>query len=157
MTFHSQNIAVPDEAVIVERLWAKDPSLWSVDEDTYYLIEQRLGWLTTPAWLRDHVEELRRRAAKITVRKWRHIVLLGMGGSSLAPAVLARIAASDSNCGGNPKFVVLDTTHPDTVRRITEQVNPVDTLFLVSSKSGTTLEVHGGGEPPSFLSLQGDD
>ena len=133
-----QNIAVPDGSAVVERLWAKDPTLWSVDEDKRDSIEKRLGWLAAPAWLGDHIDELRKRVNKIRTLNWQRIVLRGMGGSSLAPAVLAQIAATGSTA---PRFEVLDSTHPDTVRRVTTHEDRANTLFLVSSKSGTTLEV----------------
>jgi hypothetical protein len=133
-----QDIAVPNGGGIVERLWAKDPSLWSLDEDKRNLIQKRLGWLETPGWLGDHVDELRERVSVIQDLNWQRIVLLGMGGSSLTSTVLAQIAASGST---SPRFEVLDSTHPDTVRRLTVQEESENTLFIVSSKSGTTLEV----------------
>ena len=133
-----QNTAVPDGSAVVERLWAKDATLWSVEEDKRDSIEKRLGWLAAPAWLGDHIDELRERVSKIRALNWQRVVLLGMGGSSLAPAVLAQIAATGST---GPRFEVLDSTHPDTVRRVTTYEDRANTLFLVSSKSGTTLEV----------------
>ena len=102
-----QNTAVPDGSAVVERLWAKDPTLWSVDEDKRDSIEKRLGWLAAPAWLGDHIDELRKRVNKIRALNWQRVVLLGMGGSSLAPAVLAQIAATGST---GPRFEVLDST-----------------------------------------------
>ena len=133
-----QNTAVPDGSAIVERLWAKDPSLWSVDEDKRDLIQKRLGWLAAPTWLGDHIDELRERVSKIRTLNWQRVVLLGMGGSSLAPRVLAQIAATGPT---GPRFEVLDSTHPDTVRQVMAHEDLSNTLFLVSSKSGTTLEV----------------
>jgi hypothetical protein len=138
MARDQQNTAVPDDSVIVERLWAKDPTLWSADEDKRDSIERRLGWLVAPAWLGDHIGELRERVSKIQALNWQRVVLLGMGGSSLAPAVLAQIAAAGST---GPRFEVLDSTHPDTVRRVMTHEDWASTLFLVSSKSGTTVEV----------------
>ena len=138
-----QASAVPDGSAIVERLWAKDPTLWSVDEDKRDSIQTRLGWLTAPEWLRDQIDELRERVDRIRTLNWQRIILLGTGGSSLAPAVLARIAAIESTGPTVPRFEVLDSTHPDTVRRVAEQIDPANTLFLVSSKSGTTLEIIG--------------
>jgi glucose-6-phosphate isomerase len=133
-----QETTVPDGGAIVDRLWAKDPTLWSVDEDKRDSIEKRLGWLAVPTWLGHHIDELRERVSKIQTNNWQRIVLLGMGGSSLAPKVLAQIAATGST---GPRFEVLDSTYPDTVRRVTTCGDLSDTLFLVSSKSGTTLEV----------------
>ena len=76
-------------------------------------------------------------AHEIKTEDYRHVVLLGMGGSSLAPEVF------QATCGhtrGHPELVVVDTTHPDAVRQVSRKINPVKTLFLVSSKSGTTIE-----------------
>jgi len=133
-----QATAIPDGSAIVERLWAKDPTLWSVDEDKRDSIQKRLGWLAVPTWLGNHIDELRERVSKIQALKCQRVVLLGMGGSSLAPTVLAQIASTGST---GPKFEVLDSTHPDTVRRVTTHEDLSNTLFLVASKSGTTLEV----------------
>ena len=58
-----QDITVPNGGTMVERLWAKDPTLWSVDEDKRDSIQQRLGWLAAPAWLGDHIDELNERAS----------------------------------------------------------------------------------------------
>ena len=138
MACDRQDITVPNGGTMVERLWAKDPTLWSVDEDKRDSIQQRLGWLAAPVWLGDHIDELRERVSKIRALNWQRVVLLGMGGSSLASIVLAQIAAAGST---GPSFEVLDSTHPDTVRRATAHKDPANTLFLVSSKSGTTLEV----------------
>ena len=72
------NTAVPDGSAVVDRLWAKDPTLWSVDEDKRDSIEKGLGWLTAPAWLGDHIDELRERVSKIRALNWQRVVLLGM-------------------------------------------------------------------------------
>jgi transaldolase/glucose-6-phosphate isomerase len=70
-----------------------------------------------------------------------HVVLLGMGGSSLAPEVFASVLGVSP---GHPPLAVLDSTHPDQVRRVRQSINPARTLFVVSSKSGTTLETLSG-------------
>ena len=112
---------------IVERIWAYDASLWTgADED------QWLGWLDVVERMRPHVGELTAFAAAAG-EQFDHIVLLGMGGSSLAPEVLRRTFDADS-------FHVLDTTHPVALRRLGEELDVERTMFLVSSKSGSTLE-----------------
>ena len=116
----------------VARLWQRDPTLWSADPDTPELVD-RLGWLdlpeTAPAML-GALEDLR-----ADVPFWfTDLVLLGMGGSSLAPEVIARTMPGE----GLP-LTLVDTTHPGALRDL-EWLRPANTIFIVSSKSGTTLE-----------------
>ena len=114
-------------AELVERLWARDSTLWTGRDENRWL-----GWLDEPLRMRQRVGELEGFAAG-TVGEFDSVVLLGMGGSSLAPEVLRRTFESEH-------LQVLDTTHPAAVRRAAESLDPARTLFLVSSKSGTTLE-----------------
>ncbi len=124
----------------VARLWAKDHTLWTADPAPE--IEDRLGWLTLPEVMRDEVPALEAFAAEVAAAGITRVVLLGMGGSSLAPEVFARTFGSRA---GFPELLVLDSTHPRAVRAVDEQADPARTLFVVSSKSGTTIE------PNSFL------
>jgi transaldolase/glucose-6-phosphate isomerase len=110
-------------ASLVERLLARDTSLWPEGN----VAANRLGWLDSPARMRAEAPDLMAWARSVGQSK---IVLLGMGGSSLGPEVLRAFAASD-------RLVVLDTTDPRTIA----SVELDDAFFLVSSKSGTTLEV----------------
>jgi transaldolase/glucose-6-phosphate isomerase len=105
------NAVAPAE--LVERIWERDPTLWTGSDEAKWL-----GWLD---------EEL---AAPGQIDTF---VLLGMGGSSLAPEVLRRTFEADA-------FHVLDTTHPKAVRRLGDSLDFDATLFVVASKSGTTLE-----------------
>ena len=117
------------------RLWAKDYTLWSpkpVPELT-----DRMGWLTLPQDMHEHVEELETFAAAIKDAGMKHAVLLGMGGSSLAPEVFQR---TFGNQNGYPELIALDSTHPAAVRAVERRIDPLRTIFLVSSKSGTTTE-----------------
>ena len=112
------------EAVeLLARLTAGDPGLWPAGN----VSPDRLGWLGVPERMRAEAADLTSWAAGIDASK---IVLLGMGGSSLGPEVLRSAVGSD-------RLVVLDTTEPETVASI----DSTDAFFLVSSKSGTTLEV----------------
>ncbi|MHB1244542.1 MAG: hypothetical protein ACYC1P_14250 [Gaiellaceae bacterium] len=114
-------------ASIVERIWAYDASLWTgSDEDRW------LGWLDVPGRMRAHVGELDAFAETAT-GQFDTCVLLGMGGSSLAPEVLRRAFAAES-------LHVLDTTHPAAIRRLERSLDLERTLFLASSKSGSTIE-----------------
>jgi hypothetical protein len=108
---------------IVERIWARDASLWTGADEADWL-----GWLDEPGRMRDLVAE-----QELDHTAFAAIVLLGMGGSSLAPEVFRRIFDA-------PTFHVLDTTHPAAITRLERKVPLTRTLFVAASKSGTTLE-----------------
>jgi transaldolase/glucose-6-phosphate isomerase len=116
-------------AELVERIWARDATLWTSGDEAKWL-----GWLDEPMRMRSRIDDLLRFVEDATAPGVIDtFVLLGMGGSSLAPHVLAKTFEAES-------FLVLDTTHPAAVRRATETLDFESTLFIVSSKSGTTLE-----------------
>ena len=108
---------------LVDRIWARDPTIWTGSDEGHWL-----GWLDEPARMLERLEELEGLESAFD-----HFVLLGMGGSSLAPEVIRRTFAAD-------KLHVLDTTHPSAIRRLEEQLDLSRTLFVAASKSGTTLE-----------------
>ena len=112
---------------VVERIWAYDASLWTDSGE-----DRWLGWLDVVARMRGHVDELNVFAEAAT-EQFHDCVLLGMGGSSLAPEVLRRTFDVES-------FHVLDTTHPEAIRRLERELDLERTLFLASSKSGGTIE-----------------
>jgi transaldolase/glucose-6-phosphate isomerase len=117
------------------RLWAKDPSLWSAEPVPE--LTDRLGWLVLPEISHDQIEILETFAEEVRADGIRHVVLLGMGGSSLAPDVYQK---TFGNAAGYPELIVLDSSHPDAVRGVQARVELPHTLFIVASKSGTTLE-----------------
>ncbi len=119
----------------IRRFWAKDPTLWFPEKEPE--IVDRMGWLHLPEMMQKKIDDLTRFAERIRSERIVYVVLLGMGGSSLAPDVFQR---SFGNTPGYPELMVLDTTHPDAVRSLEERVDISKALFLVSSKSGTTLE-----------------
>jgi Phosphoglucose isomerase len=120
-------MAVTSQHELVERIWSRDATVWTgADEDKW------LGWLDEPKRMQERIGELERFAAEAR-SEFTTFVLLGMGGSSLAPEVLKRTF-------GVKGFHVLDTTHPAMIRHSLEQLDLAKTLFVVSSKSGTTLE-----------------
>ena len=116
----------------VSRLWARDTSLWSPDPETPELAD-RLGWIGLPEAAEAALPALASLAG--AVAPWMtDLVLLGMGGSSLAPEVVAKAIG-----GAGLPLTVVDTTHPRTIRDM-EWIHPANTLFVVASKSGTTVE-----------------
>jgi RpiB/LacA/LacB family sugar-phosphate isomerase len=122
----------------VRRVWGKDASLWTNDPRAQAAIRNRLGWLASPVAAREQIAELSAFAAEIRGDGITDVVLLGMGGSSLAAEVLA---ATFGAAPGAPTLAVLDTTDAATVRATRARLKLRQTLFLVSSKSGTTTEM----------------
>jgi transaldolase/glucose-6-phosphate isomerase len=117
------------------RLWAKDYTLWSAKPVPE--LTDRMGWLMLPETMPVQVPALQAFADRVRDEGFRHVVVLGMGGSSLAPEVFQR---TFGNAPGRPELSVLDSTHPDAVLAMESRVDLAKTLFLVSSKSGTTTE-----------------
>lgn len=128
-------LADVQERRLVGRIWAKDYTVWKPDPTE---ISNRLGWLTIGKAMQEHVVELDAFAAEVRQAGFADLVLLGMGGSSLAPEVL-RVAFGAQP--GSPRLHVLDSTVPAWVQRVTASIDPLRTLFIVSSKSGGTIEV----------------
>jgi transaldolase/glucose-6-phosphate isomerase len=116
----------------VRRLWAGDATLWSGADEAKWL-----GWLDIVDSERDRVGALARLAEEIRQEGFTHILLIGMGGSSMGPEVLAETFGKQA---GSPALLVLDSTDPAEVRTIESKIDPARTLFIVSSKSGSTLE-----------------
>jgi len=119
------------------RLLRRDPSLWSDQPDRQRQIAGSLGWLGAPAAMTDHLTDMLALAREIRRAGFRHVVHLGMGGSSLAALTLRRTFADTAD--GLP-LTVLDTTDPTAVAGVTAEVPLAHTLFIVASKSGTTTE-----------------
>jgi glucose-6-phosphate isomerase len=119
------------------RVWARDTSLWTADPDVAPLIGDRLGWLDLPTHFDDEVEELAAFARGVRDEGFDAALVCGMGGSSLAVNVLA--ASLPRGDGGLP-VRILDSTDPAAVADATDAADPARTLYLISSKSGTTTE-----------------
>src|SRR5207302_2346168 len=96
-----------------------------------------LGWMTGTEVVRPNVPQLSQFADEIAKAGFQHVVVMGMGGSSLCVEVLRR---TNVPVAGHPELLVLDSTVPATIRRIESQIDVAMTLFVVSSKSGTTTE-----------------
>jgi transaldolase/glucose-6-phosphate isomerase len=114
----------------IRKLWQKDKSVWTGDDE-----DKWLGWLNSPASA--DVADYEDFAQRVKGQNFTDAVVLGMGGSSLGPEVLAETFAKKS---GFPKLHVLDSTDPAQVRAMEKAVNLAKTLFIVSSKSGGTTE-----------------
>jgi transaldolase / glucose-6-phosphate isomerase len=115
----------PDE--LVRRIWARDASAWTGRDEAAWL-----GWLDAPARMRQLAPEIERFAEQVA-DEFGDVVLLGMGGSSLAPEVIRQTF-------GSAAFHVLDTTHPAAIRALERELDVQRTLFVAASKSGSTTE-----------------
>jgi phosphoglucose isomerase-like protein len=116
-----------DRDTLIEGVWERDPAVWTGRDEA-----QWLGWLDEPLRVQDQLDSIGRFAEGLQ-GEVDDVVLCGMGGSSLAPEVLRRSFGVD-------RFHVLDTTHPRAIRALEEQLDLERTLFVSSSKSGSTLE-----------------
>jgi transaldolase/glucose-6-phosphate isomerase len=116
-------------------LWSRDPSAWSRDPAVQKAIADRLGWMTSPVLMAESIERLRSFAERVKADRFSDVVLLGMGGSSLAPEVLRAIVGVAQEW---PRWHMLDSTDPAAVRAVATP--PERTLYLLASKSGTTIE-----------------
>jgi transaldolase/glucose-6-phosphate isomerase len=123
--------------LFTQGLWSKDTSLWSTDPTERQQIAGALGWLNIVASMSQHATDLENFAAEIRTDGFTDAVVLGMGGSSLCPDVLTHTFPTGH---GAPKLSILDTTDPAFVRHLTDSLDLKRTLFIVSSKSGTTAE-----------------
>jgi transaldolase/glucose-6-phosphate isomerase len=117
------------------KLWNKETSLWHPDPQPEII--DRLGWLALPEGMQEKCEDLLSFAHQVKKDGFSHILLLGMGGSSLAPEVYQKVMG---NAPGFPELIVLDSTHPAAIRAVEKKLPTASTLVIVSSKSGTTLE-----------------
>ena len=116
----------------MRRLWGRDATLWTDSDESNWL-----GWLAITEDQLAHIAHLEAVAAEVRNAGFTHIALLGMGGSSLAPEVLSM---TFGRAKGFPEFHMLDSTDPAQVKALESKLNLKSTLFIVSSKSGSTLE-----------------
>ena len=123
-----------EECRLVEKLWASDPSVWGRAAPN---AGEWLGWLDLPRTKGARLGEITRLAEEVASGDVTDVVLLGMGGSSLAPEMFSSVFGSGP---GRPRLTVLDSTHPEAVVSVRRRIDPSRTFFLVSSKSGTTVE-----------------
>jgi glucose-6-phosphate isomerase len=119
---------------VIPRIWRRDHTVWRPDP---HEISDRLGWLNAPHTAGAFLPDLIRLREEASAEGLTHAVLLGMGGSSLAPEVFRRTYGVGP---GGLNLSVLDTTHPDAIAALEREIPLDHTLFVVSSKSGTTVE-----------------
>lgn len=123
---------------VIKRIWEKDPTVWVKDENAGKTIVNRLGWLSLPYLMTNNVYEINEFTKEVQQEGFTEAVVLGMGGSSMGPEVLSTVFGT---APGFLKLRVLDTTDPTSVMRVLDSVNLAKTLLIVSSKSGSTIEV----------------
>jgi transaldolase/glucose-6-phosphate isomerase len=119
---------VTERTELIDRIWERDPTVWTGGDEAKWL-----GWLDEPRRMAERLGELVAFADGVADEGLDAVVLLGMGGSSLAPEVIRRTFRVES-------FHVLDTTHPQAIRSLEQTIDLERTLFVTSSKSGSTLE-----------------
>jgi transaldolase/glucose-6-phosphate isomerase len=125
-----------EDARFCQRLWSKDPALWKTEPAHQRIIRNSLGWLSLPDAMAAGLGPVRSFAAEIHAEGFTHAVVLGMGGSSLTCEVFRRVFQTP----GYPVLEVLDSTNPAAIAALEARLNLERTLFLVSSKSGGTVE-----------------
>ncbi|WP_424244175.1 glucose-6-phosphate isomerase [Elusimicrobium posterum] len=118
------------------KLYEKDATVWKTEEDHVKIINNSLGWLTVYEWTMEKLPEVLE-FADAAKKDFTHCVVLGMGGSSLAPEVFRVLFGKQK---GYPELVVLDSTNADWVGAVKEQIKVETTLFIFASKSGGTVE-----------------
>ena len=122
---------------VAKRIWQKDATLWKSDPDSIKIINNSLGWLNVADEMLGVVDELVEFAESVRDRGFKHVMVCGMGGSSLCPEVLAQTFGPQP---GFPELLVLDSTDPDVIAAFKERIDVERCLFVIASKSGSTTE-----------------
>jgi transaldolase/glucose-6-phosphate isomerase len=130
-------LAKLERALFSSRMWAKDAALWKKEEGHQKIIKNALGWLTAPDAMAAGLGAVRAFVNEVRAEGFTDAVVLGMGGSSLCCEVFARCFPTEK---GYLSLHVLDTTNPGAVQTLTERLPLQKTLFIVASKSGSTIE-----------------
>ncbi|HKB68533.1 MAG TPA: bifunctional transaldolase/phosoglucose isomerase [Pyrinomonadaceae bacterium] len=124
-------------AHVIERIWNKDAALWKSEPAHQKIIANSLGWLTVASEMLAVEWNLKTFAEGVNESGFQHVMVCGMGGSSLCPEVLRQTFGRQA---GFPELLVLDSTDPDTINRFKELIDITKCLFVIASKSGTTTE-----------------
>ena len=126
-----------EQQQVVKRIWRKDATLWKSEAKAQENIRSSLGWLTVTDEMLGVADELMEYGDAIRQRGFKHVMVCGMGGSSLCPEVLRRSFGQQS---GFPELLVLDSTDSDFIEGLAHTIDVDKTLFIVASKSGSTIE-----------------
>lgn len=126
-----------------ERIWNRDANLWKVDEKSTQMISNALGWLDVPTRMASAIPQILQFVRKVLAARFTHGVVMGMGGSSLAPLVFKRIFGTG---GKGLELSIIDTTDPASIQTIERKIPLNSTLFIVASKSGMTAETNALGD-----------
>lgn len=130
-----KRLALWQKENVIDRLKAKDSSLWlSSPRDE---IIDRLGWVNLPEDMLGKLDDFQSFRDDVKAESYSHVVLCGMGGSSLAPEVYREVFGS---AAGYPELIVIDSTHPAAVNAVEKKIDIDKSFFIISSKSGTTIE-----------------
>jgi len=153
----AKRVAQLEADSVPARIWDGDSTLWATDPVGQAEVDKRLGWLRLPESSQAMLPELRDFADQVHYEGIHRVLLLGMGGSSLAPEVLSFVFASPEPeaAEGKPCLSIIDSTDPAQVALLAEQYPPDLSLYVVSSKSGGTAEVMAALE--YFWELSGHD
>ena len=123
---------------VIERIWNKDATLWKQEKPHQEIIRNSLGWLAAPGEMLAAAAGLRTFADYIrSAGYFKHVMVCGMGGSSLCPEVLRQTFGQQQ---GFPELLVLDSTDPDAINNLRNRIDISRCLFIIASKSGTTTE-----------------
>ena len=122
---------------VAKRIWQKDATLWKSDPDNIKTINNSLGWLTVADEMIGVIDDLVEFSESVRNHGFEHVMVCGMGGSSLCPEVLARTFGRQP---GFPELLVLDSTDPDVIAAFKERIDIERCLFIIASKSGSTTE-----------------
>jgi transaldolase/glucose-6-phosphate isomerase len=143
--------------LIVGRIWDHDPSLWTNDPAGQVEVKNRLGWLDLPEKSAATLPKISNFADEVHTDGIERFLLLGMGGSSLSPEVLAHVFAREGSESPRwkPYLSILDSTDPAQVAQAARDFPPEESLYIVASKSGSTAEVKAMFE--YFWKLSGGD
>jgi transaldolase/glucose-6-phosphate isomerase len=148
-----------EASAVVRRIQEKDASLWSADPSAQKEIRERLGWLQVADHMKERIPELTALKQELVSEGFSQALLMGMGGSSLAPEVFRQTFGAVK---GALDVHVLDTTDPAAILAVADQLDLAKTIFIVASKSGTTLETlshyryfwqESGGKGRQFLAI----
>ncbi|MDR1123198.1 MAG: glucose-6-phosphate isomerase [Elusimicrobiota bacterium] len=135
-TLINEGLQKLDSLNFTQKLYAHDGTLWKQDSESVNFINGFLGWTEIYNWTLEQLPQIQSFAQEVRPL-FGDIVLMGMGGSSLAPEVLRRLSGPRE---GWPRLLVLDSTNPGRVASVRAQINPARTLFIFASKSGGTVE-----------------